>query len=134
MKRRFLPLLALAFLATPLFAFQSGGDPNWFEIFTTFALNLVSFAAAVVAIAEWLVGRILQWDGAKAWIGSLLVAEVLGFVGYWLKLGMFGDLTLWWHVALVGFGGTLVANGIFSIEIVRSLLEAVGIRLPAAKR
>ena len=115
-------------------AFQGEPDPNWLDVLATFAINLAGFAAAIVVTSEWLIGRIFRWDGIAAWVGTLLVGEFFAYLGWFFKAGMFAELTQWWHVALVGCGGSLAANGIFSIDFVRMFLAAIGIRLPEAQR
>lgn len=108
--------------------------PGIIDLLTTFAVSLTALASAVVGVSELIFGRWLKWDGVPAKVGTFALAVVLSFVGWKFDLGMYAMLEVWWHVALVGVMGTLLSYGIFSVEIVRLVLEAFGIRVPAQKK
>lgn len=61
-----------------------------------------------------------KWRQRVSW----LIAFVLGFVGYYLQIGIFEGLSVLWTV-IVSFGSGLVANGIYDLATVQSILEAL---------
>lgn len=131
-------LLLIVLLALPVIltvssalAFQvEPPEPDWIDLLTTFGTSLSLLAVAIVSVSEWLIGKVLKWNGFPAWLGTILVGEALSLLGWFTGMGMYAHLELWWHSLLVGLGGVLIAIGLFSAEVVKSLLEKINIRVP----
>ena len=102
-------------------------EMNFFESFATFG----SIAAMNVFIVELIVKT---FKIEKSWLKQLVswvIPIAVSIVGFVLNLGMFaqfGGLAEWqgWvYTVLVGLGMGLTSNGIFDIELVKSLLNAI---------
>lgn len=93
-----------------------------------FLLTLGGFAAAIVVVAE-LVNRAIKASG----FGAQLVAWVLGIgiavLADVLNLGMFVPLSTL-ESGAVGLAAGFVANGIFDVPFIQTILEKIGIRIP----
>lgn len=90
------------------------------------AVALVTvLAGLVVPIAELIGGRLLKLDGDKARLVSWAVGVLLGLGSG--ALGLAPDLL---QGGLLGFLAALVANGVFTIDQVKKLLEALKLREP----
>ncbi len=90
------------------------------------AVALVTvLAGLVVPIAELIGGRLLKLDGDKARLVSWAVGVLLGLGSG--AIGLAPDLP---QGGLLGFLAALVANGVFTIDQVKKLLEALKLREP----
>ncbi|AYJ74781.1 hypothetical protein phiFa_80 [Thermus phage phiFa] len=90
------------------------------------AVALVTvLAGLVVPIAELIGGRLLKMDGDKARLVSWAVGVLLGLGSG--AIGLAPDLL---QGGLLGFLAALVANGVFTIDQVKKLLEALKLREP----
>jgi hypothetical protein len=88
--------------------------------FATFA----AFVGTISLVSEG-IEHLFHLDGLAAQIRSWVLAFIVALVAHFLGLGIFGELSDILTVALYGLGGGLVANGIFSIDIVRAILKTV---------
>jgi len=93
--------------------------------------SLAALAGLVVVITGWVNTNGLNLSGWKAQVLSWVISIALAFVGSIKGVGLFAETTVLWTV-LNGIGVGLVANGIFSIDLVKSLLEFIKAK-PAAK-
>ena len=102
-------------------------EMNFFESFATFG----SIAAMNVFIVELIVKT---FKIEKSWLKQLVswvIPIAVSIVGFVLNLGMFsqfgglGEWQGWVYTVLVGLGMGLTSNGIFDIELVKSLLNAI---------
>jgi biotin transporter BioY len=85
-------------------------------------VSLLALVPLVVLISEFLKKT---FKVEKSWLKQVLswvVAVVLCLVGDWLNLGMFKDFSLITTLAY-GVATGLVANGVFDISIVQTLLN-----------
>jgi hypothetical protein len=88
------------------------------------ALALVTvIAGIVVPIAELVGGKLLKLDGNKARLVSWFIGVLLGLGAG--ALGLAPDLL---QGGLLGFLAALVANGVFTMDQVKRLLEALKLR------
>ena len=102
-------------------------DINFFESFATFG--------SIAAMHDFIVELIVKtFKIEKSWLKQLVswvIPIAVAIVGFVLNLGMFaqfGGMTEWqgWvYTVLVGLGMGLTSNGIFDIELVKSLLNAI---------
>jgi small-conductance mechanosensitive channel len=122
MKRLIFFLCAMFFIALPVFAQTAGESPPW-----TLGIDLMTIAG-VAAFTLVIAGYLKTWfklEGTWARWVSWIVAIGISFICYLLNLGLYETLSL--PVTLVyGLGVGLVANGIFTAEIVQSWLEKIG--------
>lgn len=82
-------------------------------------------AGMVVPISELVGGKLLKLDGTKARLLSWFIGVLLG-----LGAGVLGLAPDILHGGLIGFLAALVANGIFTTDQVKKLLEAIKLREP----
>lgn len=86
--------------------------------------SLVTMAAAVMLITGWLkthVKFLSNVNGTWATVMSWVVSIALAFVGSQSAIGIFANTDAV-HTVLNGIAVGLVANGIFSVEQVQSIL------------
>jgi hypothetical protein len=93
--------------------------------------SLAALAGLVVVITGWVNTHGLNLSGWKAQFLSWVISIALAFVGSLKGVGLFAETTVLWTI-LNGLGVGLIANGIFSIDLVKSLLEFIKAK-PAAK-
>lgn len=93
--------------------------------------SLSAMAGLVVLITGWVNTYGLNLKGWKAQVLSWVISIALAFVGSWKAVGLFAETSLIWTV-VNGLGVGLIANGIFSVDIVKTLLEFVKAR-PSSK-
>ncbi len=90
------------------------------------AVVLVTILAGIVVpVAELLGGKLLKLDGNTARLVSWAVGVFLGLGAG--ALGLAPDLV---QGGLLGFLAALVANGVFTMDQVKRLLEALKLREP----
>jgi hypothetical protein len=92
----------------------------------------VSFAALVplVVLVSSFVNSKLKIAGFWKQLASWAVSIIICYLGWWFKLGMFENLTVW-IVGLYGLGIGLAANGVFDIAFIQSILA--GLKLEKQK-
>ena len=83
--------------------------------------SLLALAGLVTLVTGWLKTHLLKLDGWKAQVLTWVISVALAFVGQWKGLGLFAETDVLWTV-LNGLGVGLVANGVYSVEIVQSIL------------
>ena len=86
---------------------------------------VTTLAGLVVPIAELVGGKLLKLDGDKARLLSWFIGVLLG-----LGAGVVGLAPDLLQGGLLGFMAALVANGVFTIDQVKRLLEALKLREP----
>jgi hypothetical protein len=86
---------------------------------------VTTLAGIVVPIAELVGGKLLKLEGAKARLLSWFIGVLLG-----LGAGVLGLAPDILQGGLLGFLAALVANGVFTIDQVKKLLEALKLREP----
>ncbi len=87
--------------------------------------SITAMAALAVLITAWINAKIVRefvfLGLSSRQLVSWAVCIGLAFLGQWKALGLFADAnTVWTLINGIGIG--LVANGIFSIEFVQSIL------------
>lgn len=89
-------------------------------------LTLVTvLAGLVVPIAELIGGKLLKLDGSKARLVSWAIGVLLG-----AGAGALGFAPDPLQGGMAGFLAALVANGVFTMDQVKKLLEALKLREP----
>lgn len=84
--------------------------------------SLLMMATAVTLVTGWINTHVTGLTGKWAQLLSWGVSVGLAFVGSWKGLGLFADATVL-DTILNGLGVGLIANGLFSVEFVQSLLS-----------
>jgi hypothetical protein len=127
MKRVFILIALLFFLAAPLWAQETGGKtPSPGEILSDMFNSLVALAVGVILITEFLKQKI-HVKGFALKLLSWIVSIVLSLLGFWMEIGLFAEPLLWYQVMLIGLGAGLIANGIASADMVKQLLIWIGV-------
>jgi hypothetical protein len=93
---------------------------------TSFFNTVLILSGLIVVVSEYL-SKFTKADGKWARLQSWGVAIVLGIFGTWLNISIFSDMS-WKGGALIGVIAGLVANGVFSIDAIKSILETLKIR------
>lgn len=91
---------------------------------TDYFVSLVALVPLVILITDFL-KRWLKIE--KTWIKQVLswvISLVLCLIGMWFNLGIFADFSLIVTLAY-GIATGLVANGVFDIELVKTLLDFI---------
>ena len=94
---------------------------------TSFFNTILILSGLVVIVSEYL-SRYTKADGKWARLQSWGVAIILGIFGTWLNIGIFEDMS-WKGGALIGAISGLTANGVFSMESIKMILETLKIRV-----
>lgn len=115
------------FAFLPLFCFaQNGGGID--SGLLSFLGTLAGVAAMVLPITGWIKTLLKLEDSAARWL-SWLIAVLLGGFGHFSNVGIFEDVGLLVSL-LTGLAAGLIANGVFTIEIVKTILEWIKAQLP----
>jgi hypothetical protein len=89
---------------------------------SSYFVSLVALVPLVVLITDFLI----RWlKVLKPWIKQVIswvIAVGLCLVGMWFDLGMFAEFTAGTTIAY-GIAAGLVANGIFDMKIIQTLLD-----------
>ena len=88
--------------------------------------TIVTLSGAVVVLSEY-VSRFTKADGKWARLQSWAVAILIGIFASWLNIGIFHDMD-WKGGLLIGVITGLVSNGIFSIEVIKGILQTLKVR------
>jgi hypothetical protein len=88
--------------------------------FTDFA----SLAGLVLLLTGWLNTHLLKWSGQKAQILSWVLAIGLAAAAKWQGIGVFGESN-WLWIALQGVGAGLIANGMYSVDVIKTILGVI---------
>lgn len=91
-----------------------------------FLNSIMILSGIVVVLSEWL-SKYTKLDGKWARLQSWVVSALIGVSATWLNVGVFSDMD-WKGGLIMGIISALVANGIFSIEMVKKLLETIKVR------
>ena len=91
---------------------------------TPYVATFAAFVGSISLVSEGL-EHLIHADGMVARIRSWAVAFALAFGAYFLSLGFFGEMSNITTVIAYAVGGGLVANGIFSIDVVRAIIQTV---------
>jgi uncharacterized membrane protein YeaQ/YmgE (transglycosylase-associated protein family) len=88
--------------------------------------SIMALSALVIVGSEWL-SKYTKADGKWARLQSWAVAIILGIISTWLNIGIFNDMS-WKGGAVIGIVSALVANGIFTMDMIKKVLETLKIR------
>lgn len=94
------------------------------ENYNLYFATFVAFITIIPMATEWF-KSIFKLEGLKAQIVSWTIGLFLAMIGWFLQLGIFE--TTWYYALIIGFGGSLVTNGIFDTGLVTWLLQAIGV-------
>lgn len=124
---KFLFILAIISVFTSLSLFARGDSPptDFQSGFATFT----SFILVIPLVVEFLKRRLPKNSPSLviqivSWVTGILLAMLAWF----LNIGFFAELALWWEALAVGVGASLVANGVFDTGLITWILSIVGIK------
>jgi hypothetical protein len=86
--------------------------------------TLASLSGLVVMITGWLNTHGLKLSGWKAQGLSWVISLAIAFLGAWKDVGIFAETDILWTV-INGLAVGLLANGIYSVEFIKTVLEFV---------
>lgn len=124
-KHMFMLTLIMLFSSVVVF---SQGDESQFDIqdyFITFSSFVLILPIVVEFIKKLLPGNV---SSLAIQIISWTIGIALAMLAWFLKLGFFADIMQWWQALAVGFGASLVSNGIFDTGIITWLLSLIGVK------
>jgi amino acid transporter len=117
-------------LAVPIAMFAQDVNPpaNWLDLFANFNTWLASLAgvAAVTVFLSAAVNALFKTTGFIKQLVAWIIAIVLMIVGNLVNLGFMANLT-WLNTIIYGVAAGFLANGIFDLPFVLSILKAIGV-------
>ena len=128
MKKLMMFLIMLIAFTLPAIAQEVEPPANWLDLFANINVWLGSLAgvAAVTVFLAAALNTLLKTVGFWKQLVAWLIAIVLLVAGNLVNLGFMAELN-WLHTLAYGIAAGFVANGIFDIELIKRLLEAIGI-------
>lgn len=119
--KKFIVLFSLFVAVATLPAMAAGFDmPVQFEIGKYFQ-DIGTMAAIVLPVTQFVLKFVnTKYDQVLSWLVSL----VLSAVAWYLKLGIFADVVWYWIVIYAAAAG-LVANGIFDIPFIKTIISVI---------
>jgi len=128
MKKLMMFLIMLIAFTIPAIAQEVEPPANWLDLFANINVWLGSLAgvAAVTVFLAAALNTLLKTVGFWKQLVAWLIAIVLLVAGNLVNLGFMAELN-WLHTLAYGIAAGFVANGIFDIELIKRLLEAIGI-------
>lgn len=94
--------------------------------------TLTAVVALVLLVTGWVKTHLLKVDGWKARLLSWVVSGAIAFVGKWQGLGIFADSSILW-TAVNAVAVALIANGLYTIDVIQKVLELLKAKLSAKK-
>lgn len=123
MRKLFIFLLCIA-VVTPAMAQTEPVEPvNWGDALQSFA----ALALTIPLVVDFFKLK-LKLQGLTLQILSWGIGIIIGFIAWWLNIGIFAGL-IWWQTLAVGVGASLVANGVADTGIIRTILAFFGINV-----
>ena len=106
-----------------MFSQEPGG--GIIELFglTDYVVSFSAFVATVLLATSFINSYFLKWSGSKKQYLSWALALMIGFLAFFLQLGIFASP--WYHVLIYSFGFGLGANGFFDWELIQAILKAL---------
>ena len=133
--KKFILFLSLIFLPLLAFGIEPAVPDSWAEVisnFNTWFATLGGIAAVTVFVAGAVI-KLLHVE--QKWIKqgiAWLIAIILVVLGNLFNFGFSADFP-WLTTIAYGFAAGLVANGIFDIEVVKSILEYLTLKKSLGK-
>lgn len=127
MKKVYLLFMFLVgFLFVPLAGVYAAGivaeevfDQKGIEVYF---YSVAALAGLVITATEFL-KRMFNSSGGWTEFLSWFVGVALAFVGWFFKIGIFEDISVYWVVGY-GFAAGLIANNIFDSNFIESVINA----------
>jgi len=128
MKKLFMLFVLMFALILPSFGQDVNPPTNWLELFANINVWLGSLAgvAAVTVFLAAFVNTLLKTSGFIKQLVAWIIAILLLVVGNLVNMGFMAELT-WLNTIIYGVAAGFVANGIFDVEFVKTVLRALKI-------
>jgi hypothetical protein len=123
MKKLLKFIMAVLLMLIPVSIFAQTGDDTTtgFDIMSLFT-NFATFGAGVLVITGVITTYILKNISTLGRsITSWVIATIVGFIGWWLQLGIFVGIE-WYMVLVVVISFATGSNIIYNVDWIRSLL------------
>ena len=91
------------------------------ENLTIYFVSLSALVPLITVITDYF-NKILKSFGIWKQITSWIVAILLSVLGYFLKIGIFENLT-WYYAILHGILAGFASNGFYDIKIIENILN-----------
>jgi len=123
MKKHTKFLLAVLLLLVPVAIFAQDVVPTTgFDIMTLFT-SFASFAAGVLVITGLVTQYVIKnLSNLGRSITSWVIAAIIGFIGWFLQLGIFAGIE-WWNVLAIVVSFAAGSNVIYNVEWIRNLFS-----------
>ena len=124
---KFLFVFVIISVLTSLSLFAQGNSTS-IDFQAGFA-TLTSFVIVIPIVVEF-IKKIIPKNSSSLVIQiiSWITGVILAMLAWFLNIGFFAELVLWWEALAVGIGASLVANGIFDTGLITWILSIVGIK------
>jgi len=128
MKKLMMFLFLLMVIAIPVVAQEIEPPTNWLDLFANINKWLGSLAgvAAVTVFLAAVVNTLFRFTGFLKQLTAWIIAIILLVVGNLVNMGFMAELN-WLHTLIYGLAAGFVSNGIFDIELVKTILKALKI-------
>lgn len=126
---RFSFVLTFLFLIASAVLFGQSGEtqalPESLDI-SQYFYSLPALTGLVLIVTE-LFKKFLDTDGNYSIYLSWIIAFGVSLGGWAFQLGMFKDLE-WYYIFIYGLSAGLMANGLFDLDIIKKLLQALKLK------
>ena len=122
--KRLMMILFLLVASIPIFAQAVEPPTNWLDLFANINVwlgSLTGIAAVTVFIAGF-VNTLLKTTGFWKQLVAWVVSIILLVIGNAVNMGFMAELS-WLHTLIYGIAGGFLANGIFDIEFIKTILR-----------
>lgn len=127
--KKLMMFFALMFaLILPVFGQVVEPPTNWLAVFANINVWLGSLAgiAAVTVFLAAAANTLLKTTGFMKQLVAWIIAAILLVAGNLLNMGFMAELN-WLHTLVYGLAAGFLANGIFDLEFIKTVLKALKI-------
>lgn len=126
-------LLSFACLTFTIPALAQATDPVEQNIVETYLMSLGGVATLILVLTAVVFKAAADANKIIKQIISIVIGAGIGLVGYYWNVGMFTGLNMTWCI-LYGLGAALMANGLYSYDLITMILEFLKIKIPTTRK
>lgn len=126
--KKLLIFFFLLVLSIPLIAQNVDPPTDWADAFANINVWLGSLAgvSALTVFLASAVNRLFSFSGFIKQLVAWVIAVIILFLGNLVNLGFMAELN-WWHTLIYGLAAGFIANGLFDVEFMKTLLKVLKI-------
>jgi len=126
--KRLILVSVLVLLSISIFAQDVTPPASWLDLFANFNTWLASLAgvAAVTVFLSAAVNTLFKTTGFIKQLVAWVVAILLLVIGNLVNLGFMAEMS-WLNTIIYGVAAGFLANGIFDLQFIKSVLKALKI-------